>query len=300
MLPGRLTSWKGHMLLIDALAELKRRNRDNIKIRCLMDGQDQGRSAYRAAILAHAALRGVDGQVQIVDDCNDSPAAVHGDGRGRLRLDPARGSSAAWSPPRLSPWDGRWWRPITGPRRRSSNRASPDGCSRRAMRRLLADALNTALALDQDGRIRLADAAITRARALFDKADMCAKTLAVYDELVPVPVGGDHVLMTSRAWSPPPVAWGRSFRCWARLAALRIHHRGDHITLLTAAETVDFAVASRLADVVWCDTNAGGAWNFPWDVPPHSGDMRRTLRENPISPRSTISTAASRENVCSA
>ena len=30
--------------------------------------------------------------------------------------------------------------------------------------------------------------AIARARALFDKADMCAKTLAVYDEVVaPVP-----------------------------------------------------------------------------------------------------------------
>ena len=48
----------------------------------------------------------------------------------------------------------------------------------------LANALEQALDLDQEGRIRLADAAIARARALFDKADMCAKTLAVYDEVI--------------------------------------------------------------------------------------------------------------------
>ena len=48
----------------------------------------------------------------------------------------------------------------------------------------LATALANALALDQDGRVRLADAAITRARTLFNKADMCAKTLAVYDEVL--------------------------------------------------------------------------------------------------------------------
>ena len=33
-------------------------------------------------------------------------------------------------------------------------------------------------------RIALADAAINRARALFNKADMCAKTLEVYDEVL--------------------------------------------------------------------------------------------------------------------
>ncbi|TAK98023.1 MAG: hypothetical protein EPO08_20325 [Rhodospirillaceae bacterium] len=61
------------------------------------------------------------------------------------------------------------------------------------------------------------------------------------------------------------------------LAALRIHHRNDHITLLTAAETVEFAVASRLADDVWCDTTQG-AWDFPWDFTALL-NMRRRLRE---------------------
>ena len=36
-------------------------------------------------------------------------------------------------------------------------------------------------------RIALADTAIARARSLFNKADMCAKTLAVYDEVLARP-----------------------------------------------------------------------------------------------------------------
>jgi hypothetical protein len=32
--------------------------------------------------------------------------------------------------------------------------------------------------------VLLAETAIERARRLFDKADMCAKTLAVYDEIL--------------------------------------------------------------------------------------------------------------------
>ncbi|TAK98030.1 MAG: glycosyltransferase [Rhodospirillaceae bacterium] len=185
MLPGRLTSWKGHMLLIDALAELKRRDTTNTKIRCLMIGQDQGRSAYRAAILAHAARRGVDGQVQIIDDCNDLPAAY-------MATDVV--VSASTRPEafgRVVAEAQSMGRPVVAP----DHGAAPEIIAPGITGWLftpgdvisLANALTTALALDQDSRIRLADAAINRARALFDKADMCAKTLAVYDELVPVP-----------------------------------------------------------------------------------------------------------------
>src|SRR5262249_35575174 len=53
----------------------------------------------------------------------------------------------------------------------------------------LADALMRAMYLDQSERIALADAAINRARELFNKADMCAKTLAVYDEVLAAHAG---------------------------------------------------------------------------------------------------------------
>jgi len=45
------------------------------------------------------------------------------------------------------------------------------------------------------------------------------------------------------------------------LNAIRIQHRGDRITLLTAPETADFAVASRLVDDVWQDA-VPSIWDF--------------------------------------
>jgi glycosyltransferase involved in cell wall biosynthesis len=182
MLPGRLTGWKGHMLLIDALATLKRRDPARFNIRCLMIGQDQGRTGYRADILAHAAARGVDGCVQIIDDCNDLPAAY-------MATDVV--VSASTRPEafgRVVAEAQAMGRPVVAP----DHGAAPEIVEHGVTGWLfapgnavaLADALTAALSLDQDGRIRLADAAIARARDLFDKSTMCAKTLAVYDELV--------------------------------------------------------------------------------------------------------------------
>lgn len=182
MLPGRITSWKGHMLLIDALAELKRRAGGVLNIRCLMIGQDQGRSAYHAAILAHAALRGVDGLVQIVEDCNDLPAAY-------MATDVV--VSASTRPEafgRVVAEAQAMGRPVVAPNHGAAPEIIINGVTGWLFppgdANGLATALETALSLDQDSRVRLAETAIDRAHRLFDKADMCAKTLAVYDEVL--------------------------------------------------------------------------------------------------------------------
>ncbi len=70
MLPGRLTRWKGHAVLIDALAKLGRKD-----LRCLLVGADQGRTDYREELVAHVERRGLSGIVHIVGDCMDMPAA---------------------------------------------------------------------------------------------------------------------------------------------------------------------------------------------------------------------------------
>jgi glycosyltransferase involved in cell wall biosynthesis len=182
MLPGRLTAWKGHLLLIDALAALKARAGGTLNIRCLMIGQDQGRSAYRARILAHAARRGIDGLVQIVDDCNDLPAAY-------MATDVV--VSASLRPEafgRVVAEAGAMGRPVVAPDHGAAPEIVVNGVTGWLFRpgdaESLATTLETALGLDQMGRVRLAEAAIDRARALFDKADMCAKTLAVYDAVL--------------------------------------------------------------------------------------------------------------------
>ena len=48
----------------------------------------------------------------------------------------------------------------------------------------LADALERALSLSREERARLAAQASERVRTLFNKDEMCAKTLAVYDEVL--------------------------------------------------------------------------------------------------------------------
>jgi glycosyltransferase involved in cell wall biosynthesis len=184
MLPGRLTAWKGHDLLIDALAVLKQR-RGTLDLRCLLVGQDQGRVAYRTHIQRYAVARGVEGAVQIIDDCNDMAAAymatdavvsastrpeafgrvvAEAQAMGRPVVAPSHGAAPEIIVPGVTGWLFTPSDPVS-----------------------LADAIERALSLSQDERIALADAAIARARALFDKTEMCAKTIAVYDELLARP-----------------------------------------------------------------------------------------------------------------
>lgn len=70
MLPGRLTRWKGHKLLIDALAEMGRTD-----VRCVMVGDVQSNASYQAEMERHAKRKGLESVVQFVEGCNDMPAA---------------------------------------------------------------------------------------------------------------------------------------------------------------------------------------------------------------------------------
>ena len=70
MLPGRLTRWKGHAVLIAALARLERRD-----VCCVLVGSDQGRARYRGELERLTDSFGLGGTVRIVDHCRDMPAA---------------------------------------------------------------------------------------------------------------------------------------------------------------------------------------------------------------------------------
>ena len=70
LLPGRLTRWKGHKLLIDALVELDRKD-----IRCVMVGDTMSNARYRAEMEAYAARKDLGSVVQFVGGCNDMAAA---------------------------------------------------------------------------------------------------------------------------------------------------------------------------------------------------------------------------------
>lgn len=177
MLPGRLTRWKGQLLLLDALAKLGHRD-----LCCILVGSDQGRTGYRQQIEERIRQRGLDSIVRIVDHCRDMPAAymladvvvsastdpeafgrvvAEAQAMGRPVIAPDHGAA----PEIVLPGETGWLVP-------------PGDAS------ALANALELALKLDADRRSELAQTAIAHVRARFTRAEMCEATLRVYEEVL--------------------------------------------------------------------------------------------------------------------
>jgi glycosyltransferase involved in cell wall biosynthesis len=70
LLPGRITRWKGHHVMIDAMAKV---NRDDVF--CVMIGSDQGRKEYSKELEDAINEKKLGTRVRIVDQCTDMPAA---------------------------------------------------------------------------------------------------------------------------------------------------------------------------------------------------------------------------------
>ncbi len=71
MLPARLTRWKGHGVMLDALARMQRR--DAVLV---MVGAEQGRARYRRELLARAEALGISHRVRLVGHVDDMAAAL--------------------------------------------------------------------------------------------------------------------------------------------------------------------------------------------------------------------------------
>lgn len=71
MLPGRLTRWKGGMVLVEAMARLP-----DEALALLVGGAEPRREGYRAALEALIAARGLGGRVRLVGHAADMPAAL--------------------------------------------------------------------------------------------------------------------------------------------------------------------------------------------------------------------------------
>lgn len=176
MLPGRLTRWKGHALLIEALARL-----GTDQVRCLIVGGEQG-GRYRRELERMVTRLGLERVVQFVGDCHDMPAAymladvvvsasTDPEAFGRVMVE-----AQAMGKPVVAADHGAseelLLRDETGWLFEPSNPES------------LAAALETAMGLESDAREALAKRAIGNVRANFTKELMCAKTLEVYGEVL--------------------------------------------------------------------------------------------------------------------
>jgi glycosyltransferase involved in cell wall biosynthesis len=177
MLPGRLTRWKGQLDLIAALARLGRRD-----LCCLLVGSDEGRGSFRREVEREIARRGLADVVCIVPDCTDMPAALmladvvvsasnRPEGFGRVIVEaqamgrPVIATDHGGARETVLPGETGWLVPPADPQ-------------------ALAAAIAEALALSLADRMALAERAIAHVRAKFSTALMCARTLAVYEEVL--------------------------------------------------------------------------------------------------------------------
>jgi glycosyltransferase involved in cell wall biosynthesis len=177
MLPGRLTRWKGQLVLVDALAKLGRRD-----ICCLLVGSDQGRTAYRREIERRIRQRGLEGVVRMVDHCRDMPAAyMLADVVVSASTDPEAfgrvvAEAQAMGRPVIAPDHGASPELVLAG---ESGWLVPPGDAA-----ALAAALDAALKLDPEQRAALAQTAIEHVRTHFTRENMCAATLEVYREVL--------------------------------------------------------------------------------------------------------------------
>ena len=177
MLPGRLTRWKGQLLLVEALARL-----GNDHIRCLFVGDDQGRVAYRRQLEKLVKRRKLDGVVHLVGSCLDMPAAyMLADVVVSASTDPeafgrVMAEAQAMGKPVVAADHGAS-REIVLPDETGWLFAPGDAED-------LAAKLGHVLSLDTAAREALAAKAIANTRAKFSKADMCARTLEIYEDML--------------------------------------------------------------------------------------------------------------------
>lgn len=177
MLPGRLTGWKGHAVLIQAMAHLTRRDAIGVMV-----GGEEGSEAYEKSLAAQAHELGLGGRVRFVGRCDDMPAAymladvvvsasTRPEAFGRVAAEaqamgiPIVATDHGGSRETVLPGVTGWLVP--------PGAAEP-----------MAEAIDQALKLDQSERETRASAGRRHVEAHFSLEMMCARTLAVYRDVL--------------------------------------------------------------------------------------------------------------------
>ena len=177
MLPARLTRWKGHHVLIDAMEKLNRKD-----VFCVMIGPDQGRTEYREELENLIEEKQLGKQVRIVDRCDDMPAAymcstivvsasIEPEGFGRIPIE-----AQAMGRPIIATDHGGAQETVL---HNQTGWLIPPNDSD-----ILAQTLEYALDLDEDKKIQMAHHAMNHIAHNFSKEKMMDETLNVYAELL--------------------------------------------------------------------------------------------------------------------
>ena len=177
MLPARFARWKGQTLLLQALTRLR-----DLEFCCIRIGHDQGRDAYRRQLEAMIARLDLTSRAFIGEHCNDMAAAymladvvvsasTEPEAFGRVISE----AQAMGRPVVASDHGGMREQVLPGV---TAFPFAPGDAE------ALAQALRQALLLDGEQRAHIGQQAVAHVRANFTKERMCARTLALYGELL--------------------------------------------------------------------------------------------------------------------
>lgn len=177
MMPGRITRWKGHHILIEAMAKLNRKD-----VFCVIIGSDQGRKEYRKELDQYIEDQDLGAQIRIVEQCHDMPAAymlstvvvsasTDPEGFGRIPVE----AQAMGRPIIASDHGGARETILRGETGWHVPPSDPDA---------LANAMQEALNLNPSQRATLATRSMAHVAAHFTKEIMADKTLNVYAEIL--------------------------------------------------------------------------------------------------------------------
>lgn len=177
LLAGRLTSWKGQALMIDAFARLQRGD-----VVLVLAGDDQGRAGYRAELRSRAEAAGLGERVRIVGHCADMPAAyLAADLAVAPSLEPEAFGRTAVEPQAMG-------RPVLAADHGAARETVVDGHTgwlvAPADPVAWAAALQRAMDLDAEARAAIGRAGQARVARLYSLEAMSAATLAAYASLL--------------------------------------------------------------------------------------------------------------------
>lgn len=177
MLPGRLTRWKGQIVMLDALAQMKHKN-----VRCLFVGSDQGRTGYRRELERKIKKLGLTGVVQMVDHCSEMDVAY------MLSDIVVSASTDPEAFGRVVPEAQAMGRLVVGPDHGGATETIRDGETgflfKHGDAADLAQKLDTVLDMTAEQKKKMTEAAVKSVRDDFSKTKMCEKTIALYREII--------------------------------------------------------------------------------------------------------------------
>ena len=176
LLPGRITRWKGHILLIEAIFKLQRSD-----IICLFVGDSQGRNKYYAELEKTLDKFKLKNNFRIIPNQSDMATIYKlADVVVSSSLDPEAFGRVIVEAQAMG-------RPTISANHGGGSEIIIDGLTGWLFKPGdaddLSDKINKALSLNKDNRDKLAINAIKRAKLNFNNETMCAKTLQVYAEL---------------------------------------------------------------------------------------------------------------------